>query len=110
MYQSPSVSLPLFQRVRSLSHRGGFFGFYKEESSDRLMNSLGKFKGRDFLSIFGFKTLWSTMGVGNCGSNLQMETQWVLLNVPEINFNVIIIPIIEGTFRSALHLVLKGMS
>lgn len=101
--QSTDAPLPLLHRVRALSHKGGFLGFYKEESSDRLMNSLGRFNSRDFVSIFRFKTWWSTMWVGNSGSDLQMETQWVLLNVPEIRSYVIIIPIIEGSFRSALH-------
>lgn len=32
-----------------------------------------------------------------------METQWVLLDVPEIKSYVIIIPLIDGAFRSALH-------
>lgn len=67
------------------------------------MNSLGKFSDRNFLSIFRFKTWWSTQWVGNSGSDLQMETQWLLLDVPEIKSYVIIIPIIEGKFRSALH-------
>ncbi|KAJ6400942.1 hypothetical protein OIU84_016377 [Salix udensis] len=93
----------LLQRVQALSHRGGFLGFHKEAPSDRLMNSLGKFTGREFVSIFRFKTWWSTMWVGNSGSDLQMETQWVLLNVPEIRSYVIIIPVIDGSFRSALH-------
>src|SRR5262249_53110664 len=57
----------------------------------------------DFVSIFRFKTWWSTMWAGHSGSDLQMETQWVLLSVPEINSYVVIIPIIDGSFRSALH-------
>ncbi|VVA21168.1 PREDICTED: galactinol--sucrose [Prunus dulcis] len=101
--QSSDAPFPLIQRVRALSHKGGFLGFNKEEPSDRLMNSLGRFSNRDFLSIFRFKTWWSTMWVGNSGSSLQMETQWVLLDVPEIKSYVIILPIIEGSFRSALH-------
>ncbi|KAF4370083.1 stachyose synthase [Cannabis sativa] len=101
--QSSDASIPLLQRVRTLSHRGGFLGFTHEEPSDRLANCLGKFNGRDFLSIFRFKTWWSTMWVGSSGSDLQMETQWVLLDVPEIKSYVIIIPIIEGSFRSALY-------
>ncbi|XP_027099625.1 stachyose synthase [Coffea arabica] len=108
--KSPSSSSsgapsPLYQRVLKSSHKGGFLGFSKDQasSSDRLMNSLGKFSGRDFLSIFRFKTWWSTQWVGSSGSDLQMETQWVLLDVPEIRSYVIIIPIIEGKFRSALH-------
>ncbi|PRQ45174.1 putative galactinol--raffinose galactosyltransferase [Rosa chinensis] len=101
--QSSDAPLPLLQRVRASSHKGAFLGFNKEVPSDRLLNSLGKLSNRDFLSIFRFKTWWSTMWVGNSGSNLQMETQWVLLDVPEIKSYVIIIPIIEANFRSALH-------
>lgn len=101
--QSSDAPLPLYQRVLSNSQKGGFLGFTTEESSDRLMNSLGRFTGRDFVSVFRFKTWWSTQWVGNSGSDLQMETQWVLLDVPEIKAYVVIIPIIEGKFRSALH-------
>ncbi|XVE73466.1 hypothetical protein DITRI_Ditri11bG0119800 [Diplodiscus trichospermus] len=94
--------LPLIQRVQALSHRGGFLGFSKDEASDSMMNSLGRFMDRDFLSVFRFKTWWSTQWVGTSGSDLQMETQWVVLDVPEIRSYVIIVPIIEGSFRSAL--------
>ncbi|GLT43110.1 hypothetical protein SLA2020_170810 [Shorea laevis] len=93
--------LPLLQRVQSLCHRGGFLGFTKDTPSDRIMNSLGRFTDRKFLSIFRFKTWWSTQWVGKSGSDLQMETQWVVLDVPEIKSYVIIIPVIEGGFRSA---------
>lgn len=95
--------LPLFQQVQSRSYKGGFLGFSKEEPSDRLMNSLGKFTDRSFVSIFRFKTWWSTMSVGSSGSHLQMETQWVLLDVPELRSYVLILPLTEGKFRSALH-------
>ncbi|KAG5514134.1 hypothetical protein RHGRI_035510 [Rhododendron griersonianum] len=101
--QSSDAPLPLFQRVQSVSNNGGFIGFATEEPSDRLINSLGKFSGRDFVSIFRFKTWWSTQWVGNSGSDLQMETQWVLLDVPELRSYVLILPSIEGKFRSALH-------
>ncbi|KAK9901474.1 hypothetical protein M0R45_034471 [Rubus argutus] len=104
IWQSSSdVPTHLLNRVSALSHKSGFLGLNKEEPSDMLINSLGKFNNRDFLSIFRFKTWWSTMWVGNSGSDLQMETQWVLLSVPEINSYVIIIPIIEGSFRSAFQ-------
>ncbi|KAJ9171705.1 hypothetical protein P3X46_015029 [Hevea brasiliensis] len=102
-YSESDAPLPLLQRVTSLSHRGGFIGFHKDAPSHRAMNSIGRFTGRDFLSIFRFKTWWSTMWVGSSGSDLQMETQWILLNVPEIKSYVLIIPIVEGSFRSALH-------
>ncbi|CAA2959611.1 stachyose synthase [Olea europaea subsp. europaea] len=101
--QSSDAPPPLFERVQSLSFKGGFLGFRKDESSDRLINSMGRFSGRDFLSIFRFKTWWSTQWVGNSGSDLQMETQWILFDVPETKSYVVIIPIIEGKFRSAFH-------
>ncbi|XLU60033.1 hypothetical protein S245_019242 [Arachis hypogaea] len=102
---SSDVDAPpsLLNRVLAASHKGGFLGFSQSEPSDRLMNSLGSFTDRNFLSIFRFKTWWSTQWVGTSGSDLQMETQWVLLHVPELNSYVIIIPIIEASFRSALH-------
>lgn len=43
------------------------------------------------------------MSVGSSGSHLQMETQWVLLDVPQLRSYVLILPLIEGKFRSALH-------
>ncbi|XP_043723648.1 stachyose synthase-like [Telopea speciosissima] len=101
--QSSDAPPNLFQRVQSISYKGGFLGFSKEETSDRLMNSLGRFSDRNFLSIFRFKTWWSTMWVGDSGSDIQMETQWVLLDVPELRSYVLILPLIEGKFRSALH-------
>ncbi|OWM62843.1 stachyose synthase-like [Punica granatum] len=100
---SSDAPAPVIQRVESGAHKGGFLGFNKGEPSDRLINSLGKFTGRDFVSIFRFKTWWSTMWVGSSGSDVQMETQWVLLNVPETGSYAVIVPIIEGSFRSALH-------
>ncbi|KAK1293721.1 Stachyose synthase [Acorus calamus] len=95
--------LPLFQQVQSRSHMGSFIGFAQPQPSDRLMNSLGRFTCRNFLSVFRFKTWWSTMSVGTSGSDLQMETQWVLLEVPELASYALILPLIEGKFRSALH-------
>jgi stachyose synthetase len=92
----------LLQKVLDFSHKGGFFGFSHETPSDRLMNSLGSFNGKDFVSIFRFKTWWSTQWVGKSGSDLQMETQWILIDIPEIKSYVVVIPIIEKGFRSAL--------
>ena len=43
------------------------------------------------------------MWVGSSSSELQMETQWVLFNLCELNSYVLLIPLIEGRFRSALH-------
>ncbi|CAA2967698.1 stachyose synthase [Olea europaea subsp. europaea] len=67
-----------------------------------------KFSERDFLSIFRFKTWWSTQWVGNSGSDLQKETRWMLFDVPGTKSYVVIVPIIEGKFMSAFHLGTKG--
>lgn len=100
--QSSAAPAPLYKRAQSMSNCGGFLGFSQKESADRLTNSLGKFTNREFVSIFRFKTWWSTQWVGTSGSDIQMETQWVMLNVPEINSYAVVIPIVEGKFRSAL--------
>ncbi|GAB4841776.1 hypothetical protein Ancab_022499 [Ancistrocladus abbreviatus] len=101
--ESSDAPLPLYERVLSLSHNGGFLGFHVEHPSDWIVNSLGKFTNRNFLSIFRFKTWWSTQWVGNSGSDLPMESQWVLLDLPEIGAYAFLVPIIEGSFRSALY-------
>lgn len=96
------ASTALQQRVVSSAYKGGFFGFKQDRQSDLLYQTLGKFKDRNFLSIFRFKTWWSTQWVGKNGSDLQKETHWVMLEVPEIKSYVVIIPIMEGSFRSCL--------
>ncbi|XP_068663259.1 stachyose synthase [Aristolochia californica] len=95
--------LPLLRLVQARSHNGGFLGFTQDNPSDRLINSLGKFNGTSFVSVFRFKTWWSTMWIGDSGSHLEKETQWVLLDVSELSTYVLILPLIEGSFRSALN-------
>ncbi|XP_021904546.1 stachyose synthase [Carica papaya] len=101
--KSWDAPLPILQRVQSSSTRGGFFSLTKDSPSEMTTNSLGKFLNRNFLSIFRFKTWWSTQWVGTSGSDLQKETQWVLLDVPETGSYLLILPIIDGQFRSSLH-------
>ncbi|KAK9289200.1 hypothetical protein L1049_017674 [Liquidambar formosana] len=43
------------------------------------------------------------MWIGSNGSDLQMETQLILVEVPELNSYALILPLIEGSFRSAIH-------
>uniref|UniRef100_A0A7N0TSW6 galactinol--sucrose galactosyltransferase n=1 Tax=Kalanchoe fedtschenkoi TaxID=63787 RepID=A0A7N0TSW6_KALFE len=78
------ASPALKQRVVSAASKGGFFGFKQEEASDVCYQTLGRLKDRNFLSVFRFKTWWSTQWVGRKGSDLQKETQWVMLDVPEV--------------------------
>ncbi|KAG6474911.1 stachyose synthase-like [Zingiber officinale] len=116
MIHASNAPPSLVKEVLSRSHKGGFLGFSSPTSSNRPANSLGRFSGRRFLSIFRFKTWWSTMWVGSCGSDLQMETQWVLFEVPEVGAYVLLLPLLEGNFRSAIfpgdsdHVMLHGES
>ncbi|PIN07774.1 Galactinol--raffinose galactosyltransferase [Handroanthus impetiginosus] len=93
----------ILKSVQSNVENGAFLGLSVNNPLDRILNPIGKFENRKFLSIFRFKTWWSTMWIGSSGSDLQMETQMVLLQVPEINSYVLILPLIEGSFRSSFH-------
>ncbi|KAG6667968.1 hypothetical protein CIPAW_01G137300 [Carya illinoinensis] len=83
----------ILESVESKSQNGAFLGLSVEEPHDRILNPIGKLLDRKYLSIFRFKTWWSTMWV----------TQLILLQVPEINSYALVVPLIEGSFRSAIH-------
>lgn len=97
----------ILKSVESNAENGAFLGLSVKNPNHRILNPIGKFS-RKFLSLFRFKTWWSTMWVGSSSSDLQMETQMILLQVPEITSYVLILPIIEGSFRSAIHPGSKG--
>ncbi|KAL2470263.1 putative galactinol--sucrose galactosyltransferase 4 [Abeliophyllum distichum] len=98
----------ILKSVQSNAKNGAFLGLSVKEPLDRILNPIGRFSNRKFLSIFRFKTWWSTMWIGSCGADLQAETQLILLHVPELNSYVLIIPLIEGNFRSAIHPGVNG--
>lgn len=106
----------LVEQVQSRSRKGGFLGFSLPMASPLPATCIGKFAGRRFLSAFRFKTWWTTTWVGTSGSDLQMETQWVLFEVPELSSFVLLLPHLEGKFRSAVfpgdggRVVLRGES
>eukprot|EP01018_Ginkgo_biloba_P037086 Gb_07183 [translate_table: standard] len=92
-----------FPSVAANAHKGSFIGIHGENPCSRVLNPLGKLRDTKFMSIFRFKIWWSTMWLGRNGSDLQMETQLVLLDIEDLKSYVLILPIIEGKFRSALH-------
>lgn len=93
----------ILKSVNSKSQNGAFIGLSVAKPLDRILNPVGKLVDRKFLSIFRFKTWWSTMWVGSNGSDLQMETQLVLLQIPELQSYALVVPVIERSFRSAFH-------
>lgn len=96
-------TIAAFPSVALNAHKGSFIGFDAENPSSRVLNSLGKLKDIKFMSIFRFKIWWATMLSGRNGSDLQIETQLILLHIEDISSYVLILPIIEGKFRAALH-------
>ncbi|XP_047043873.1 stachyose synthase-like [Lolium rigidum] len=84
--------------------RGAFLGFTAPDATDRAPCRLGQLLNRKFLSVFRFKTWWSTMRAGERGRDVQPETQWLLLDAPELGPGgcVFVLPLVQGSFRSAI--------
>ncbi|CAD6255816.1 unnamed protein product [Miscanthus lutarioriparius] len=98
----------LARQAASNAHRGAFLGFALPAAASRAPCSVGRLPGpRRFLSVFRFKTCWSTAWAGRRGRDSQMETQWVLLEVQELAGAagagyVFVLPLVQGSFRSAI--------
>uniref|UniRef100_A0A0D6QS51 galactinol--sucrose galactosyltransferase n=1 Tax=Araucaria cunninghamii TaxID=56994 RepID=A0A0D6QS51_ARACU len=90
---------------------GCFLGFDTETSKSRHVASLGKLKDIRFCSIFRFKVWWTTHWVGDKGSDMETETQFLLLDTPAKAASqnlaphpyVLLLPILEGPFRASLQ-------
>jgi len=78
-------TIAAFPSVAVNAHKGSFIGFNAENPSSRVLNSLGKLKDIKFMSIFRFKVWWATMLSGRNGSDLQIETQLILLHIEDIS-------------------------
>ncbi|EPS66619.1 hypothetical protein M569_08153 [Genlisea aurea] len=82
---------------------GIFVGFDAEEKSSHHVVPIGKLKNIKFMSIFRFKVWWTTHWIGSNGSDLERETQIVVLDKSEDRPYVVLLPIIEGQFRASLQ-------
>ncbi|XP_037474477.1 stachyose synthase-like [Triticum dicoccoides] len=94
----------LLEQATAAAGRGAFLGFTAPAATDRAPCRIGLLAGRRFLSVFHFKTWWSTMHAGDPGRDVQPETQWVLLDAPELGPGgcVFVLPLVQGSFRSAI--------
>ncbi|XBJ28219.1 hypothetical protein VPH35_005358 [Triticum aestivum] len=94
----------LLEQATAATGRGAFLGFTAPAATDRAPCRIGQLAGRRFLSVFRFKTWWSTMRAGDKGRDVQPETQWVLLDAPELGPGgcVFVLPLVQGSFRSAI--------
>ncbi|KAF5188602.1 Galactinol--sucrose galactosyltransferase [Thalictrum thalictroides] len=84
---------------------GCFVGFNSKESNSRHVVSIGKLKDIRFMSIFRFKVWWTTHWIGNKGSDLENETQMMMLDKSDSGSRpyVLLLPLIDGSFRASLQ-------
>ncbi|XP_015954643.1 galactinol--sucrose galactosyltransferase-like [Arachis duranensis] len=84
---------------------GCFVGFDATESRCRHVAPLGKLKDIRFMSIFRFKVWWTTHWVGSNGHEVEHETQLLMLDKNDHYGRpyVLLLPILEGSFRASLQ-------
>lgn len=110
----PNVVVSPFSSIcnsKIADRTGCFLGFDAATSESRHVASLGKLKDVRFASIFRFKVWWTTHWVGNNGSDMEIETQFLLLDTPSKATSqnlaphpyVLLLPIIDGKFRASLQ-------
>eukprot|EP00252_Welwitschia_mirabilis_P011512 TRINITY_DN25778_c0_g1_i1.p1 TRINITY_DN25778_c0_g1~~TRINITY_DN25778_c0_g1_i1.p1 ORF type:complete len:835 (-),score=-46.09 TRINITY_DN25778_c0_g1_i1:384-2804(-) len=115
MYEVPeNVVLTPFSSIcnaKVADRTGSFLGFDAVLPRSRHVVSLGKLKDIRFGSLFRFKIWWTTNWVGSNGTDLEIETQLLLLDTPskaaaegfDPHPYVLLLPIMEGQFRASLQ-------
>ncbi|WCJ36115.1 Raffinose synthase family protein [Euphorbia peplus] len=101
----PNITLTPSVPHSNSTGAGCFMGFTAHEPSSRHVTPVGKLKGIKFMSIFRFKVWWSTLLLGLNGKDVELEIQIMILsNDDDLGRPyVLLLPIIEGTFRSSLQ-------
>ncbi|KAL0377402.1 UNVERIFIED_CONTAM: Galactinol--sucrose galactosyltransferase [Sesamum radiatum] len=89
----------------SATSPGCFVGFDTKDPGNHHVVPIGKLKNIKFMSIFRFKVWWTTHWIGNKGSDLERETQIVILDKSDDGKRpyVVLLPLIEGPFRASLQ-------
>ncbi|KAF8096463.1 hypothetical protein N665_0308s0037 [Sinapis alba] len=84
---------------------GSFIGFNLDgEPQSRHVASIGKLRDIRFMSIFRFKVWWTTHWVGSKGSDIENETQIIILeNSGAGRPYVLLLPLLERSFRSSFQ-------
>ncbi|KAL6520223.1 putative galactinol--sucrose galactosyltransferase 5 [Orobanche minor] len=88
---------------------GCFVGFDAEGPTSHHVVPLGKLRNIKFMSIFRFKVWWTTHWTGSNGSDLERETQILVLDKSDGPAGdsrrpyVVLLPLIEGPFRASLQ-------
>ncbi|KAH6792153.1 Raffinose synthase family protein [Perilla frutescens var. hirtella] len=87
---------------------GCFVGFDANKPDSHHVVPIGKLKNIKFMSIFRFKVWWTTHWIGSNGSDLERETQIVVLDKSDGPGDskrpyVVLLPLIDGQFRASLQ-------
>ncbi|PWA45249.1 raffinose synthase family protein [Artemisia annua] len=85
---------------------GVFLGAGFDEESSRHVVSIGRLNGVRFMACFRFKLWWMAQKMGSKGSEVPMETQFLLMESGDEGSEkvyVVILPLIDGTFRACLQ-------
>ncbi|XP_024525695.1 LOW QUALITY PROTEIN: probable galactinol--sucrose galactosyltransferase 2 [Selaginella moellendorffii] len=87
------------------SQSGVFLGVQALEKSCRHVFTLGVLERLRFLCCFRFKLWWMTQRTGTCGSDVPLETQFLLLESKSSDEAIytVFLPMVEGAFRSSLQ-------
>lgn len=95
---------PFLSSKKAKNTVGCFVGFDATEPRSRHVVPIGKLRGIRFMSIFRFKVWWTTHWVGNSGTDVEHETQMMLLDRSDSGRPyVLLLPLIEGKFRASLQ-------
>ncbi|KAF7123407.1 hypothetical protein RHSIM_Rhsim12G0169600 [Rhododendron simsii] len=112
-----STGVPSNVVVSPVSGGAAFLGATSSVPSCRHSFSLGILEELRFLSLFRFKIWWMIPRVGRLGSEIPMETQFLLLEAkeesalcdenssvptPEDTFYILLLPVLDGPFRTSL--------
>ncbi|CAK9137569.1 unnamed protein product [Ilex paraguariensis] len=97
---SPFTSKDLLSK----SMVGCFVGFDADEPKSQHVVPTGKLRDIRFMSIFRFKVWWTTHWVGNGGTDVEHETQMMILDKSDLGRPyVLLLPLLEGPFRASLQ-------
>ncbi|KAK3021835.1 hypothetical protein RJ639_046224 [Escallonia herrerae] len=90
---------------------GAFLGATASDSKSHHVFPVGVLEGLRFVCCFRFKLWWMTQRMGNCGKDIPLETQFMLVESKESTegepdastIYTVFLPLLEGQFRAVLQ-------
>ncbi|KAJ9568377.1 hypothetical protein OSB04_004343 [Centaurea solstitialis] len=99
-----STPAPFTSKDPTRNTTGSFVGFHTDKLRSRHVAPIGKLRNIPFMSLFRFKVWWTTHWTGSNGSDVEHETQMMLLNKSDLGRPyVVLLPLPESPFGSSLQ-------